>query len=1224
VNDESRNDTVYTLKGKYIGQVVVYQGLQQGNQPLTTSTVCYNGNGSNCSSASVLLPINQTDTYTQRGSMGTWVLKENTYDSYHNLVSEKRYDYGTWNQETGAFTGPLIYTHLVSYGTDTTGNGNCASVGNRINNRVCVDQFNDGSGNMLSWSSHRYDNHGNQTDLWRWTGVSHGHDLHTSVTYNPNGTVNVSTDTNGTATTLTYNACNGLFPTNVASSAVSWFTVQTWDCNGGVMTSSADANGQKTAFNFVQNGVADPFYRVLNIVDPIQNITVTEYGTGSTIITSALTLNSSSLAATAHHFDGYGRPSSDQRYQSPTPQKYDTVSYTYDANGRPASTSMPCSVGMGASCPTTPATTQTYDPLGRPLVATDGGGGTLTNTYTGRDVLSVVSSPSSSKQYEYDGLGRLISVCEISSSLPGVGTCNQDTSNKGYWTRYQYDALGRLTGVCQDTSQPYSVDCVASPSSGQQTRKFAYDGLGRMISESNPESGLTQYFYDSAPTSPGAVCPGPYSGDLVKMYDASGNTICWAYDGLHRPTSTTYFGPNSNGLSRYLAYDSATVNGVVMRNANGHLAEAYTAATQGGTKATDEGFSYSARGELADFYESTQHSGGYYHSAATFYPNGSLDTLWMPGIPTITYGGLDGEGRPTTVSASSGQNPVTSISYDNTGGSGRVLGATYGSGDSDTFGYDTNTGRMTNYTFAMNGQSEIGNLTWNTNGTPKNLVISDPFNSADNGQTCDYIYDDIVRLASVGCGSAWSQTFTYDPFANITKSGSISWRPGYNTTTNRYTLGGTSYDNDGNLTNDTFHSYTWDSNNRPVSIDSIGIAYDALGRQVEQNQSGTYYQIVYTPQATKLAVMNSQTIQKVLVPLPGGGTAEYLSSGLSHYRHLDWLGSDRLASSYQKSSTPVTSAAYAPFGEPYATSGNGELSFTGANKDTDSLQYDFPARQYDPKQGRWISPDPAGLKAADPKNPQTWNRYAYTENNPLSRIDPSGMCDLIAGGFTQTPGTLGTQTQEQLADIANANIVFPFSGQGLLGSIGSLLGSTYFAGSSAEDVLKDAVIDTIQQSIAADQTTNLTFYSGSAGLFANIYGELPEDLKTNIASVTYVSPGGGWGPLPGEPFTELQKVPFGVQFYNGGDSGLDLGVTLTGSPAGVSLGCAHVANCLFGKLFNYLAMKSKPCSNPGTFSRKLVLRRRPWTKGGPGLGLAILGWDIFEILDIQGRPTGNY
>jgi hypothetical protein len=42
--------------------------------------------------------------------------------------------------------------------------------------------------------------------------------------------------------------------------------------------------------------------------------------------------------------------------------------------------------------------------------------------------------------------------------------------------------------------------------------------------------------------------------------------------------------------------------------------------------------------------------------------------------------------------------------------------------------------------------------------------------------------------------------------------------------------------------------------------------------------------------------------------------------------------------------------------------------------------YDFLLRQQSSTQGRWLVPDPAGLAAVDPTNPQTWNRYAYVAN----------------------------------------------------------------------------------------------------------------------------------------------------------------------------------------------------------------------------------------------------
>src|SRR5207302_6438880 len=130
--------------------------------------------------------------------------------------------------------------------------------------------------------------------------------------------------------------------------------------------------------------------------------------------------------------------------------------------------------------------------------------------------------------------------------------------------------------------------------------------------------------------------------------------------------------------------------------------------------------------------------------------------------------------------------------------------------------YDNNTGRMTQYKYTLNGSSEIGNLTWNANGSLQTLAITDPFNAGD-AQTCNYSYDDLSRITAANCGTAiFNQNFAYDPFGNITKtvptgSTGIAWQPGYNSSTNRYTLSGTSYDANGNLTNDSFRSYTWNA-----------------------------------------------------------------------------------------------------------------------------------------------------------------------------------------------------------------------------------------------------------------------------------------------------------------------------------------------------------------------------------------------------------------------------
>jgi hypothetical protein len=38
-----------------------------------------------------------------------------------------------------------------------------------------------------------------------------------------------------------------------------------------------------------------------------------------------------------------------------------------------------------------------------------------------------------------------------------------------------------------------------------------------------------------------------------------------------------------------------------------------------------------------------------------------------------------------------------------------------------------------------------------------------------------------------------------------------------------------------------------------------------------------------------------------------------------------------------------------------------------------------------------MSPDPSGLSAENPANPQSWNLYSYVLNNPLVHIDPTGL-----------------------------------------------------------------------------------------------------------------------------------------------------------------------------------------------------------------------------------------
>jgi RHS repeat-associated protein len=165
---------------------------------------------------------------------------------------------------------------------------------------------------------------------------------------------------------------------------------------------------------------------------------------------------------------------------------------------------------------------------------------------------------------------------------------------------------------------------------------------------------------------------------------------------------------------------------------------------------------------------------------------------------------------------------------------------------------------------------------------------------------------------------------------------------------------------------------------------------------VEQQNGSTYTQMLYS-QVGKTAIMNGQTLTKAFVYLPGGATAIYNSSGLAYYRHADWLGTSRVTSTAARG--VYSDSAYAPFGEQYDVTGTADASFTGQNADTTSSLYDFTFREHSPSQGRWISPDPSGTAAVDPTSPQSWNRYAYVVNNPLSNIDPLGLDCIYLGSY---------------------------------------------------------------------------------------------------------------------------------------------------------------------------------------------------------------------------------
>lgn len=139
------------------------------------------------------------------------------------------------------------------------------------------------------------------------------------------------------------------------------------------------------------------------------------------------------------------------------------------------------------------------------------------------------------------------------------------------------------------------------------------------------------------------------------------------------------------------------------------------------------------------------------------------------------------------------------------------------------------------------------------------------------------------------------------------------------------------------------------------------------------------------------------------------GHAIYPTQTTTYYT-ADHLGSSRLITS--GNGYPVWSGVFLPYGQewnPQITMNT--YKFTGDEHDSESNLEHTWFRQYEGSQGRWLSPDPY-MGSMDFANPQSFNRYAYTSNSPVTSIDPSGAlgvklldpstCDGIACGADQT------------------------------------------------------------------------------------------------------------------------------------------------------------------------------------------------------------------------------
>jgi RHS repeat-associated protein len=102
------------------------------------------------------------------------------------------------------------------------------------------------------------------------------------------------------------------------------------------------------------------------------------------------------------------------------------------------------------------------------------------------------------------------------------------------------------------------------------------------------------------------------------------------------------------------------------------------------------------------------------------------------------------------------------------------------------------------------------------------------------------------------------------------------------------------------------------------------------------------------------------------------------------YFVTDAIGSVRVVTN--ASGGVIETHDFLPFGVETPTSSGNNPLFAGKERDATGADYSG-ARYFAAKLGRFMTPDPVN---GSPNSPQTWNRYVYALNNPLTFVDPDG------------------------------------------------------------------------------------------------------------------------------------------------------------------------------------------------------------------------------------------
>jgi RHS repeat-associated protein len=174
-------------------------------------------------------------------------------------------------------------------------------------------------------------------------------------------------------------------------------------------------------------------------------------------------------------------------------------------------------------------------------------------------------------------------------------------------------------------------------------------------------------------------------------------------------------------------------------------------------------------------------------------------------------------------------------------------------------------------------------------------------------------------------------------------------------------------------------------------------------------------------------------------------------AGTVTYFHNDALGSP--ISATDDRGVVIWKESYRPYGDRLtnsASASGNKIWFTSRRQDPETGLVYMGARFYDPAAGRFVSTDQVGFAE---KNVQSFNRYAYANDNPYKYADPNGKSPLIAwGGGGYGAGVLAYAASQYAAWGSVDWKLALSSSAAQMGAFAGLLGAADSVGLTIEEV----------------------------------------------------------------------------------------------------------------------------------------------------------------------------